>query len=152
MKLNSNYTYIATPKKNVILMGNRGFSDLLASIQALIGTLKYNVGVLEKNIRSHTMRATDGNQQAAVDLEKFQQKLDNARTTIMELKNFFATLKRDWSEVNNRVIGHVVWAPPISGLTPPDGYTRDVCVIKLNKEKFPPNFRGNAIDLGAYSV
>ena len=69
--LNSNYTIIAAPKKNVILMGNRGFADLLASIQALIGTINYNVGVLEKNIRSHTASAADGNKQAAADLVKF---------------------------------------------------------------------------------
>jgi len=41
-----------------------------------------------------------------------------------------------------------VWAPPITGLTAPHGYTQDVCVIKLDKERFLPNFRGNAIDLG----
>ena len=107
---------------------------------------------MEKNIRSHTASAADGNKQAAADLAKFQQKLDNAKTTITELRDFFATLKRDWSEVSNRVIGYVVWAPPITGLTPPDGYTRDVCVIEFDKEKFLPNFRGNAIDIGAYST
>ena len=59
-----------------------------------------------------------------------------------------AAMKKDWAEVNNRVIGHVVWAPPITGLVPPYDYTLDVCVIKLDKKKFL-NFKGNAIDLGA---
>ena len=31
----------------------------------------------------------------------------------------------------------------------PYSYTQDVCVIKLNKKKFWPNFMGNVIDLGA---
>ena len=61
-------------------------------------------------------------------------------------------MRKDWSDVNNRVIGHVVWSPPITGLNAPDspGYTQDVCVIKLDKRKFLPNFQGNVIDLGAY--
>jgi hypothetical protein len=130
-------------------MGNRAFDDLLASIQALIGTLNNTVTVLKKSVRRHATKAAGGDQQAAADLAKFQQNLDDTRATITELRKFFATLKKDWSEVNNRVIGHVVWSPPITGLTPPHGYTRDVCVIKLDKEKFLPSLRGNAIDLGA---
>lgn len=131
-------------------MGTKGFKDLLASIQAQIGSLNEAVVVWERRVRTYTAKVEDGNQQAAADLETFQRDLDGARLTIVELKSFFATLKKDWSDVKNRVIGHVVWSPPITGLNPPDGYTQDVCVIKLDKDKFLPNFRGNAIDLGAY--
>ncbi|KAI0279335.1 hypothetical protein BGY98DRAFT_1089205 [Russula aff. rugulosa BPL654] len=146
---NDAYSYdTSAPKKFVVLMGNRAFDDLLESIQALIGTLNNTITVLEKSVKTHAARAAGGNQQAAADLAKFQQNLDDTRATIAELKKFFATLKKDWSEVNNRIIGHVVWSPPITGLTAPYGYTRDVCVIKLNSEKFLPNLRGNAIDLG----
>jgi len=58
-------------------------------------------------------------------------------------------MKKDLAEVNNRVIGHVVfvWAPLITGLVPSYDYPLDVCVIKLDKKKFL-NFR-NGIDLGA---
>ncbi|TDL16721.1 hypothetical protein BD410DRAFT_816673 [Rickenella mellea] len=146
---NDEYNYdTSSPKKNVVLMGHRAFDDLLASIQALIGTLNNSVTVLEKSIRMYTAKVAGGNQQVASDLAKFQQTLDETRVTIEELRKFFATLKMDWSEVNKRVIGHVVWSPPITGLTPPHGYMRDVCVIKLDKKKFLPNFKGNAIDLG----
>ncbi|KAI0279223.1 hypothetical protein BGY98DRAFT_1096302 [Russula aff. rugulosa BPL654] len=57
-------------------------------------------------------------------------------------------MKKDWSDVDNRVIGHVVWAPPITGLVDPHGYTLDVCVIKLDESRFNPNFKGNVVDLG----
>jgi hypothetical protein len=111
--------------------------------------LKNTVTVLEKRVSTYAERARGGNQQAAVDQAKFQQNLDETKATIAELRKFWATLKKDWSVVKNRVIGHVVWSPPITGLNPPHGYTCDVCVIKLDKEKFLPNLRGNAIDLGA---
>lgn len=129
-------------------MGGTKFDDLFLSIQALIGSLNMKITLLEKNVKSYTTRMEGGNQQAVVDLAKVQQKLDETRETIVELKKFYATLKRDWSKVNDRIIGHVVWAPPITGLTAPHGYTQDVCVIKLDNERFLPNFKGNAIDLG----
>ena len=97
---------------------------------------------------SYMNRAQAGNQQAAVNLATTQADVRKKKETIEELKKFFATMKKDWAEVNNRVIGHVVWAPPITGLVPPYDYTLDVCVIKLDKKKFL-NFKGNAIDLGA---
>jgi len=146
---NSDYTCTAAPKKNVVLMGNRAFKDLLESIQALIGTLNNSTIILEKNVKAQEARVARGIQQAVTDLVKFQQSLQETRDTVVELKNFFATLKKDWTDVNNRVIGHVVWSPPITGLTPPYKYTQDVCVIKLDSQKFLPNLRGNAIDLGA---
>lgn len=130
-------------------MGNRAFKDLLKSTQRLIGTLNNTAKIWEKNVMSYTARVAAGDQQAAVDLAKFQQNLDNTKVTVVELKKFYATLKKDWSDVSDRIIGHVVWSPPIIGSTPSNTYTRDVCVIKLNKEKFLPNLRGNAIDLGA---
>lgn len=148
-KGNNLYRYnTSAPKKNVVLMGSRAFDNLLESIQALIGTLRNTVTVLEKRVSAHAERARAGNQQAAVDQGKFQQNLDETKATIAELRKFWATLKKDWSAVDNRVIGHVVWSPPITGLNAPEGYTCDVCVIKLDKEKFIPNLRGNSVDLG----
>jgi hypothetical protein len=68
---------------------------------------------------------------------------------IAALGTFYATMKKDWAVVNDRVIGHIVWAPPITGLDGPDGYTVDVCVIELDANKFR-NWRGNVIDLDTY--
>jgi hypothetical protein len=76
-------------------------------------------------------------------LAKYQQSLEDTKTTVVELKSFFATLKKDWSDIKDRIIGHVVWSPLFPTPTPA------TCVIELNKNKFLPNLRGNAIDLGA---
>ncbi|KAI9443580.1 hypothetical protein H4582DRAFT_1925837 [Lactarius indigo] len=146
---NEEYSYhTPAPKKHVVLMGNKAFEDFLASIQAEIGTSKNSVSVLEKSVNRYATRVEGGDQQAAEVHARYQQQLDDTKKKIVELKKFFATLKKDWSDVDKRVIGHVVWSPPITGLNAPHGYTKDVCVIKLDKEKFLPNFRGNAIDLG----
>ncbi|KAJ1306713.1 hypothetical protein OPQ81_007703 [Rhizoctonia solani] len=123
------------PKKEVALMGNTAFADLLASIQARIGILN---------------NTSDGSNDAQVvsGLASTEGDMRKKKAAIEELKKFYIKMKKEWSELNERVIGYVVWAPPISVLTPPHGYTKDMCVIKLNEKKFSRNFKGNVIDLG----
>ncbi|KAJ3769869.1 hypothetical protein FB446DRAFT_810223 [Lentinula raphanica] len=146
---NELYRYDTTlPKKHVIFMGNRAFDDLLASIKRSIRNLNFSLDNLEESIKLSTAKATGGDQEAAEVLLRQKQQLDINMETILPLKRFYATLRTDWANVNNRVIGHVVWSPPITGLNPPHGYAQDVCVIKLDKDKFLPNFRGNVINLG----
>ncbi|KAG9079917.1 hypothetical protein FRC06_007320 [Ceratobasidium sp. 370] len=145
---NSSYTYVAGPKKEVVLMGNRSFEHFLASIQAKIGNLNTTVTILEQHAALYERKADGGNEQAARDLAATKDDVKNKKEVIEALKVFFVTMKKDWSKVNNRIIGQVVWAPPITGLNAPYGYTKDVCVIKLDKKKFWPNFMGNVIDLG----
>ncbi|KAJ7200234.1 hypothetical protein B0H12DRAFT_1244484 [Mycena haematopus] len=145
---NSPYTYVAGLKKEVVLMGNKAFDHFLVSIQAKIGNQNNTVTVLEKRAASYRKKVDAGNEQAATGLVATEDDIKNRKNAIEALKAFFVAMKKDWSKVNDRVIGHVVWAPPITGLNPPHGYTQDVCVIKLDKKKFWSNFMGNVIDLG----
>lgn len=84
-------------------MGDRAFHDLLESIEALIGTLIRTVTFLEKSVSTYAERARNGNQQAAVDQAKLQRNLDETKATIVELRKFWATSKKDWSAATNRV-------------------------------------------------
>jgi hypothetical protein len=113
-------------------MGNRAFDEFLASIQAKIGSLNNTVTVLENRAASYKKKADVGNEQAATDPAATEDDIKNKKWAIEALKAFFVTMKKDWSEVNDRVIGQVVWAPPITG-----------------KKKIWPNFMGNVIDFGA---
>ena len=133
-------------------MGSRAFQRFLESIQGHIGIMNSTVGVLEKRVTALTARSEgDGPtaEQAARELEATQRQLTETRAAIEELKKFFVKMKKHWTRPKDRIIGHVVWAPPISLHTDPCGYTMDVCVVKLDKKKFSPNFRGNVLDLGA---
>lgn len=130
-------------------MGTRAFEDFLASIKAKIGNQNNTVAFLTKRATVQRKKAEAGNAQAVIDLAATEADIESKNNAIEALKAFFATMKKtEWSDVNNRVIGHVVWAPPITGSNAPYGYTKDVCVIKLDNRKFAANFRGNVIDLG----
>jgi hypothetical protein len=133
-------------------MGAEAFTNFLMSIQEHISTLNDTVGFLEKRSTTLTARSEGGGpnaEQAAHELVETQRELSKIRTAIEELKKFFVRMKKQWTNPKDRVIGHVVWAPPVSFSTAPHGYTKDVCVVKLDDKKFLPNFRGNVLDLGA---
>ncbi|KAH9004279.1 hypothetical protein EDB86DRAFT_2887796 [Lactarius hatsudake] len=148
---NNPYSYIAGPKKEVVLMGTDAFTKFLKYIQNHVGTLNAAVSIFETQVTVLTERSAGGGpnaEQAARELVETQQELSKTRTTIKELKKFFLKMKKEWMKPKDRAIGHVVWAPPISVSTAPFGYTKDVCVIKLNQKMFLQNFRGNVLDLG----
>ncbi|KAF8901022.1 hypothetical protein CPB84DRAFT_1847006 [Gymnopilus junonius] len=108
---NHPYIYIAGPKKKVVLMGTKAFTNFLISIE-----------VLEKQVTMLTARSERGGsnaQQAADDLEKTQRNLVETQTAIVELKKFFVKAKKQWTKPKDRVVGHVVWAPPIGVSTSP---------------------------------
>lgn len=131
-------------------MGTEAFTRFLTSIKNYIGTMNETVNLLEKEVETLTARSVGGGANVVHELARARSDLDDTKTSIVELKTFYVKIKKDWTEPKNRVIGHVVWAPPITSVEPPGRFTRDVCVIKLNKEKFSQGFRGNVLDLGVY--
>ena len=134
-------------------MGAATFKNYLASIQALISTLIDTVLSLEKKITMFKTQVQNG-----INVDESQKKLDehetqlaNTRTQIEDLKDFFIDIKKRWSKAKDRVIGFVCWAPSIGVGVAPHHYTRDLCVIELDKEKFK-SMIGNVLSLGALLV
>jgi hypothetical protein len=148
---NDPYFYEGGPKKEVVLMGTKAFENFLKSIEGHLGRLHMTVDDLEEQIAAFTARSEadlSNPEQVASKLERAQHQLNKIRMAIQEVKRFFVEIKKQWTKPKDRIIGHVVWAPPISFSTAPHGYTKDVCVIKLDEKKFSRNFRGNVLDLG----
>ena len=131
-------------------MGPDAFTNHLTFLQSTISTLletteylKTRVTLLTALVEGCGSRA----EQSGLELLETQEQLTKMRTKIDALKAHFVSVKRKWSKAKDRVIGHVIWAPPISVATPPHQYTQDVCVIQLNKDKFR-HFRKNVLSLG----
>jgi hypothetical protein len=132
-------------------MGTKAFTNFLISIQGHIGTLNNTVGVLEKRVTVLKARSESGGpkaEQAERELVETQHELRKIQTAIGELKKFFLKMKKEWRMPKDRIIGHVVWAPPVTVSTAPHSYTKDVCVVELDEKKFSQNFRRNVLDLG----
>ncbi|KAJ3529530.1 hypothetical protein NM688_g7841 [Phlebia brevispora] len=131
---NVEYYYVAGPKKKVAVMGPKPSTDYLALIQGYIDILIDTAG-------------GENAQKSAGELAETQGEPTRIRTKIYALKQYFVEVKTKWGESTNRIIGHVVWAPPLGVATSPCLFTEDFCVIKLVKDKFR-NFRNNVPSLG----
>ncbi|EJT98039.1 hypothetical protein DACRYDRAFT_96687 [Dacryopinax primogenitus] len=139
----------SAPKIQVVLMGNPAFTNYLASIQAEIGTLIDPVDAIEKKVKTLTSNVHNGIglPQSQIELNTHVAEHDRLRGKINALKDFFVDIKKRFGKITQRVIGHVVWAPPIGVGVAPHQYTRDLCVVQLHKESFS-NLLGNVLSLG----
>ena len=100
---NFDYTYKAGPKKEVVLIGTKAFTNFLISIQGHIGTLNNTVGVLEKWVTVLTVRSEGSGpnaEQAAGKLVETQCELGKIRMAIEELK-FFMKMKKQWTKLKD---------------------------------------------------
>ena len=128
------------------MIGKPSFTNYLASVQGKIKGLNDEVTYLETRAEA---LATKEDSKSAGYLDKTRAQQTELRTAIIALNAFFVKLSTDWSELTDRIIGHVVWAPPIGVSVLPHGYAQDLCIIKLDKKKFRNGFLGNVLSLGA---
>lgn len=130
-------------------MGNMAFTNYKASIQAHIGMLLDTIQSLKKRVDAYKCKVEDGVDinQSKVILWENEVELSKVERHISELKRFFLIIDKRWGNHEDRVIGHIVWAPPITTGQAPHGYTCDLCVVELNKDKFR-NLMGNVLCLG----
>ncbi|KAI6152646.1 hypothetical protein BKA82DRAFT_20112 [Pisolithus tinctorius] len=149
---NSDYTYnLNRPRKEVLLMGTKAWDDYLKSVQNRIGNLGTTAEIYRESIRRLEGRAvgdTPVAEKAKKELKKTRELLEEATNAIDELQELYERSKKDFGKQSQRVIGHVVWLPVIAVGTVPHSFTKDVCVVELDKARFLPNFKGNVIDLG----
>ncbi|KAI0085547.1 hypothetical protein BDY19DRAFT_996676 [Irpex rosettiformis] len=147
---NREYVYhTSSPKREVVLMGENAFDAYKTAIQARISNLNDTVKALDLQITALQQRI-----QNEINVEESQAKLTElqaehlkTKNTIKALKKFFVTLSGKWGDLKDRIIGYVVWAPPIESGVGDNKYTVDLCVVKLNKRRFS-KFIGNVLSLG----
>ncbi|KZP05506.1 hypothetical protein FIBSPDRAFT_967210 [Athelia psychrophila] len=69
--------------------------------------------------------------------------------TIAAVNAFHSDITKRWDAVNQRVLGHVVYAPPLTVSTGPKQFTEDWALIELNQDKIDWKFfKGNVMYLG----
>lgn len=75
--------------------------------------------------------------------------LEIGEDTIRVAEAFYRDIKKNWSKESQRVLGHVLYSPPISVSTGIKPYTEDWALIELDRSKIDwTNFRGNVMHLG----
>ena len=127
------------PRRDILLLGAGAFKKLLASIQSGIK----DAAITAKHQESR-LKALQGRER-----EEAQAALDRAKKVMKVHPPFCQEVLECWGPAEERVLGHVLFAPPIGVGPTADQYTEDFAIIALDPSKIDAkNFKGNVIDLG----
>ncbi|KAI6118380.1 hypothetical protein F5141DRAFT_1187254 [Pisolithus sp. B1] len=104
---------------------------------------------LSRHLDAFGEAAEGENPRLTATRQELQGKLAKAQTTIVDIDEFHSEITKNWTLPSQRVIGHILYAPPISVSTGPKQFTEDWAVINLYHEKIDwDGFRGNVVYLG----
>jgi hypothetical protein len=134
------------PRHNVLLLSEASFKEHLASVDKKIEEQ-------EVLIDFHTRRfqKMDGREDsvAVKEREDAQEEVKKAGDKKEALRDFHLELEENWATESSRILGHVIFSPPIVPSADTEHYTQDIAVIEIDTSKIDPShFRGNVIDLG----
>jgi hypothetical protein len=139
----------------VQLLGDRRFDKLLYSIQERIRRHQDMIPVYKARIQGSERRLEgddeEQNAEATKSLKTNREMLGEAIQAIKDLEKFNEKVRKDWSDPSQRNIGHIHTSPALSVLVGEEGFTEDWGAVELDGAKFRHAFKGNVIDLGAFS-
>ena len=81
---------------------------------------------------------------------KTQALLDDAETALTALADLLDRLEKEWKNIGDRVLGHIIHTPAIRLGVSEEHFTEDWGVFRLSQDKLGQGFQGNKIDLGVF--
>jgi hypothetical protein len=127
----------------VTLPGDRYMNHLKERIDKQVGIQKQILQTGEQ-----TLARLTGQDHGAIKARKrAQERINNAKEAIEDFDQLAHELNNAWKTPENRVIGHVIFSPPIGVGEWPDKFTIDWCMYEVDLSKME-NFSGNVIELG----
>ncbi|THU87885.1 hypothetical protein K435DRAFT_762286 [Dendrothele bispora CBS 962.96] len=104
------------PSQEILILGNEAYSDArkymcteIEKEEILCDILQRKLAALEKNETKNTTQVEA--------CQVHQVNLRNTKSTITATRKFHSDIDKDWGEEDQRVLGRVVYAPPISGVS-----------------------------------
>lgn len=147
---NDNKTYEhespSSPRRDVILLGDAAFKKFLESIQVEIGGKALIIPHLKRRIARAVSMAGDA---AEIERKKIEDELAEAKRAMQVLDTFYRDVSKRWASPDERMLGHVIYSPPIELGFGTEQCTQDFAVIDIDLSKIDAtNFEGNVVDLG----
>ncbi|KAF7982540.1 hypothetical protein HWV62_27504, partial [Athelia sp. TMB] len=136
-------------RHDVLVLSDASFKEHLTSIQAKI---REHESTIEYENRCIARKPEEDDDEDEEEVEKqrkhSQSLLEKAEASIFALNTFQHELSVSWATEQSRILGHVIFAPPIVAGVGAEQHTQDVAVIEIDASKIDPSsFPGNAIDL-----
>ncbi|RPA94248.1 hypothetical protein L873DRAFT_1702188, partial [Choiromyces venosus 120613-1] len=138
------------PRVDIALFGTAAFTNYVKQIKHVIEAQNVKIEFEERRAKE----AAEGDN--GMDIDEAMEEHADAERLITEAKDatvafekLYDDVVKGWSNIENRVLGFVVFSPPIEIRAGPNNYTQDYALIRIDSSKIDAaNFTGNAIDLG----
>ncbi|KAH9948859.1 hypothetical protein B0H21DRAFT_882225 [Amylocystis lapponica] len=138
------------PRSEVIHLGSKAFQNALEAIMDKIGHWDSMVDGYEEELTGLGEHAEGEDPKAITERREITGKLEEARMAKGRVIDFYRPIASFWTAESQRILGHVVYAPPVSVGTGDSKFTEDCALVELNRAKFNWDaFRGNVIHLGS---
>ncbi|KAH9020308.1 hypothetical protein EDB85DRAFT_531516 [Lactarius pseudohatsudake] len=132
-------------RHDILIFSDESFKQYLVSIKDKIRGQGFEIDYQKKRIE--TVAGKD-DEKAKKKRKDAQRELDKAEANVVTLTALHHEVSTHWATEESRILGHVIFSPPIAIGTGPERYTQDVAVIEIDASKIDPScFPGNAIDL-----
>ena len=135
-------------RRNVLVLSQSSLQQQLLSIKKEIDYQDIIIADRKMSIKEVAGKEDAVSRKIREDAEL---KLKKARARAEALTDFHRKILTHWGPDKNRVLGHVIYSPPIvvDAGTSQQQFTQDIAVIEIDASKINPNdFPGNFIDLG----
>ncbi|GJJ08866.1 hypothetical protein Clacol_003086 [Clathrus columnatus] len=138
-----------TPRRDVIHLGSWAFQNTLEAIVNRIDHWDTMADIYERELVDMGECVKGENAMTTSDRKTIQVKLAKAKASKRRISEFHCDINNTWNRESQRILGHVIYAPPISVNPSGSMFTEDWALIELNRERFDWNtFRGNVIYIG----
>ncbi|KAL5490711.1 hypothetical protein ACEPAI_5545 [Sanghuangporus weigelae] len=137
------------PRREIIHLGSKAFQNALEAIMDKIGHDDLMIDIYKDELEGLGEAIEGEDAKTTTNRKEFEDRLAKAEASKASVYEFHDNVTRFWSAESQRILGHVLYAPPISISTGDKRFTEDWALVELNRGKFDWNvFRGNVIHLG----
>ncbi|KDQ61797.1 hypothetical protein JAAARDRAFT_522724 [Jaapia argillacea MUCL 33604] len=133
------------PRRDVVLLGSRAFTDLADSIECKIRDRRVTIMGLNEEIED--FEGSEGGPDALA-VKETQGLVEAAEKAIEALGEFLDQVKKDWRKPDNRILGHILYSPAIALGVGEHRFTEDWGIFQIDRDKLGNGFQGNKMDLG----
>ncbi|KAF8342912.1 uncharacterized protein EI90DRAFT_804213 [Cantharellus anzutake] len=137
------------PRREIIHLGNRAFQNALETIMDKIGHEDIMIDSYKDELEGLGEAVEGEDAKTTTSRKEFEDRLAKAEASKASGYEFYGNVTKFWSAESQRILGHVLYAPPISVGTGDKQFTEDWALVELDRRKFNWNvFRSNVIHLG----
>ena len=131
---------ICQRRVKVALFGTASFSSYVERIKTVIR---------DSEIKNEALERAAKNTAEGHSSSDATRRVEEAKDAVDTLKKLRDDVEKGWTAIDNRILGHVRFSPPIKTGAGVNQYTEDYALIELDRSKFcAASFTGNSIDLG----